>query len=230
MPRLTKLERELQELTIMVQSVTAWIRHRVPRHVEMDDLFDVGLQAAIAARRRFDPKRGAKLSTFLQPRILGAILDRMREMDPVGRVDRGRGWAIERARCILRTRLMREPYSWEVARVAKLAADEINRIDLRGHPCMSLDAFDEGEDKNDLRIDRSADARRLKVERLEQIELLLQFLPLSRAHELRLFFLRGWTLKEIGAKAGIGESMAGQRIRKSVAELRVVAAAYEMEL
>jgi RNA polymerase sigma factor FliA len=59
--------------------------HRRCPQVELDDLVSCGTIGLIKAVDRFDPKRNLKLKTLAEHRIRGAMLDYLRQLDPLPR-------------------------------------------------------------------------------------------------------------------------------------------------
>jgi RNA polymerase sigma factor for flagellar operon FliA len=59
--------------------------HRRCPQVELDDLVSAGTIGLIHAVDRFNPDRGLKLKTFAEHRIRGAMLDYLRQIDPLPR-------------------------------------------------------------------------------------------------------------------------------------------------
>jgi RNA polymerase sigma factor for flagellar operon FliA len=78
-----------------VKPIAERIRSSLPRHIDIDDLFQVGYLGLIDAMRRFDPQRRIKFETFSRPRIFGAIRDHLRAMDPMPRLTRLKMKAVE---------------------------------------------------------------------------------------------------------------------------------------
>jgi RNA polymerase sigma factor (sigma-70 family) len=62
--------------------------HRRCTQVELDDLISAGTIGLIQAVDRFDPKRNLKLKTLAEHRIRGALLDYLRQIDPLPRTVR----------------------------------------------------------------------------------------------------------------------------------------------
>lgn len=58
---------------------------RCHRQVEFDDLFQAGVLGLIQAVDRFQPERQCLLKTLADHRIRGAILDYLRQLDPLPR-------------------------------------------------------------------------------------------------------------------------------------------------
>jgi RNA polymerase sigma factor (sigma-70 family) len=63
---------------------------RVPPCVTYDDLVGAGTIGLIQAVDRFQPSRGLKFGTYARQRIRGAMLDFLREEDPLSRTERRR--------------------------------------------------------------------------------------------------------------------------------------------
>jgi RNA polymerase sigma factor FliA len=59
--------------------------HRRCPQVELDDLISAGTIGLIQAVDRFDPSRNLKLKTLAEHRIRGALLDYLRQIDPLPR-------------------------------------------------------------------------------------------------------------------------------------------------
>ncbi len=62
--------------------------HRRCPQVELDDLISAGTVGLIQAVDRFDPSRNLKLKTLAEHRINGALLDYLRQVDPLPRAAR----------------------------------------------------------------------------------------------------------------------------------------------
>lgn len=60
------------------------LHRRCPR-LELDDLISAGTIGLIQAVDRFDPSRNLKLKTHADHRIRGAMLDYLRQLDPLPR-------------------------------------------------------------------------------------------------------------------------------------------------
>jgi RNA polymerase sigma factor for flagellar operon FliA len=82
--------------TIIVQHLThvhalaKRLRSHVPTCVTLDDLIGAGTIGLIQAVDRFQPSRGLQFATYAKHRIQGAMLDFLREEDPLSRTERRR--------------------------------------------------------------------------------------------------------------------------------------------
>ncbi len=74
----------------LVNHLARRFQRRVPPCVTFDDLVSAGMIGLIQAVDRFDPTRHLKLKTYAQHRIRGAMLDFLRDEDPLSRTERRR--------------------------------------------------------------------------------------------------------------------------------------------
>jgi RNA polymerase sigma factor for flagellar operon FliA len=88
----TRTNREaiiVQHLT-HVHALAKRMRSQVPPCVTLDDLIGAGTIGLIQAADRFQPSRGLQFATYAKHRIRGAMLDFLREEDPLSRTERRR--------------------------------------------------------------------------------------------------------------------------------------------
>jgi RNA polymerase sigma factor for flagellar operon FliA len=74
----------------LVNNVARRFQRRVPPCVTFDDLVSAGMIGLIQAVDRFDRSRDLKFKTYAQHRIRGAMLDFLRDEDPLSRTERRR--------------------------------------------------------------------------------------------------------------------------------------------
>jgi RNA polymerase sigma factor for flagellar operon FliA len=79
----------VQHLT-HVHALAKRLRSHVPPCVTLDDLIGAGTIGLIQAVDRFQPSRGLQFATYAKHRIRGAMLDFLREEDPLSRTERRR--------------------------------------------------------------------------------------------------------------------------------------------
>ena len=82
-PTITRDELILSHLT-QVELLARRLHRRCPQ-VELDDLIQVGTIGLIQAIDKFDPSRNLKVKTLAEHRIRGAMLDYLRQIDPLPR-------------------------------------------------------------------------------------------------------------------------------------------------
>ena len=79
----------VQHLT-HVHALAKRLRSHVPPCVTLDDLIGAGTIGLIQAVDRFEASRGLQFATYAKHRIRGAMLDFLREEDPLSRTERRR--------------------------------------------------------------------------------------------------------------------------------------------
>ena len=77
----------LQNLSL-VKDIAKRFHGRVPPCITLDDLISAGMVGLIQAVDRFDHARRLKFKTYAQHRIQGAMLDFLRDEDPLSRTER----------------------------------------------------------------------------------------------------------------------------------------------
>lgn len=105
------IERHRPEVEAMARSLAT----RLPRSVDVDDLTHAGLWGLVQAIDKFRADRGAPFRPFMRPRVRGAMLDELRNMDFLPRLFRQRARELEAAAGRLDERLGRAPSDAELA-------------------------------------------------------------------------------------------------------------------
>ena len=71
----------------LVHKTALHIKARLPDHVELEELVQIGMVGLLEAAKSYDTSQGADLGTFASKRIRGAILDEVRKRSPLSRTD-----------------------------------------------------------------------------------------------------------------------------------------------
>lgn len=74
----------------MVRRIAGGLVRRLPSHVDKDELISLGYMGLVEALRRYDPSRGVPFGAFAAVRVRGAMIDWLRQLDPVSREERAR--------------------------------------------------------------------------------------------------------------------------------------------
>lgn len=194
--------------------------------VSADELASAGYDGLIAAVASFDPSRGVKFETYCRQRIVGAIRDWQREIDPLGRSSRNFERALTSAEERFQTERGRRASSSELARNMGLSLNKFIRMKntvLASH-CVPLES----------QLDRSGDDVRFgslvpvdtspgPAEHTER-ELIREYLTRGMKEQDRLivtlYYYERLTMAEIGAVLGVSESRVCQRHAEIVDQLR----------
>ena len=198
------------------------------------DLINEGNMGLMTGVERFDPKRGAKLSTYaawwIKQNIKRALANQSRTIRlPVHVVDRLAH--LRKAEVRLREALDREPSDEELAHELELDAKRVRRYREASRPPLSLDApMDESEDSNrvaDVVADPNAAAPYDRVLLATDSELVHEVLGTLNAREKAILSWRfglddgtARTLEEIGAKLGLTRERIRQIQEEALKKLR----------
>ena len=79
----------------LIKFVAGRLSANLPKRVDTGDLIQAGVFGLMGAIERFDPQYGVKFESYAIPRIRGAILDSLRQLDWVPRTVRSRSRDIE---------------------------------------------------------------------------------------------------------------------------------------
>lgn len=72
----------------LVTSVARATRRRLPRYHDLDELESAGALGLVEAASRFNARLGIPFRAYARTRIQGAILDHLRDLDPLTRTQR----------------------------------------------------------------------------------------------------------------------------------------------
>jgi RNA polymerase sigma factor for flagellar operon FliA len=205
-----------------VRSLAAHIYQRCPREVDLEDLISAGTVGLIQAADRYDSRRNVKFRTLADYRIRGAILDHLRQLDPLPRSVR----RFQRRREIVSTRLQERlghiPSQIEVAAELRIPIAKYRRLDrtaCAGTP-VRMDAF-----RTEFIEDRADQGQSLvSIEEAilrRQVSDVIDLLPARQKCVLKTF-LRGATLHEIAIELGVNESRVSQIKSAAISHVRYI--------
>ena len=230
-----------EDLTKIVQDYMPLVRHAVNRItvgsagsgiLQYEDMLSYGVQGLIEAYHSYDPKRGAKFSTYALPRIRGAILDALRAAHPLPRSLQKFSSDVDHASADLNTALGRSPTKLELAKRMGLSRDEfLTSLSASSIRVVSLDGLGEASMSGnteklwemadeDPSVDPDSMAQNTMVRKMlyEAVELL----PERERMIVHLYYMRARSLKSIGKALGISESRASQLRHRAIRRLRTV--------
>ena len=98
-----------------VRLIACQLHRRLPPSVPLDDLISAGIMGLLSAIDRYNGDLGVKLKTYAEYKIRGAILDSLRMLDWLPRVQRARTKRVGRAVSELSQRNGQMPGEGEVA-------------------------------------------------------------------------------------------------------------------
>jgi|tagenome__1003787_1003787.scaffolds.fasta_scaffold20542066_2 RNA polymerase sigma-B factor len=221
-------ERLIEQNMPLARSLAVQYRHaREP----LEDLCQVAMLGLVKAVDRFDPDRGIAFASFAVPTILGELRRHFRDRTWTIHISRGTQEAIarvERTTEDLRQRLGRFPSADEVAKAARMSAEEVMdaRLAEGASRLASLDASPPRDESGEgtLRdlLGRS-DGDIARVEDALWIEQIAGALSEREREVLRLRFVEDLVQREIAERVGVSQMHVSRILRDALSRLAAVA-------
>ncbi len=210
----------------IVTKLAEIMSRRLWPRVSADELASAGSDGLIAAVGSFDPERGVKFETYCRQRIVGAIRDWQREIDPLGRSGRNFERALTAADARFQAENGRQPTATELASELDLPVERFNKLRqtvLASHS-VPLETTMDRNDETRVGSLVPADPRPGPVQHTER-ELIREYLTRGLKEQDRLivvlYYYERLTMAEIGAVLGVSESRVCQRHAEIIEQLRV---------
>ncbi len=191
---------------------------RLPEGVELDDLISAGVFGLMDAIDAFDLTRGVKFETYCVPRIRGAMLDELRNMDWVPRLVRSKASKLNEALKTLETRLGRQPNENELAEHMQISVAEIEKMisDASAVNLISLNKkwyeTDSYKDVREIDVleDKKGEDPTKRIQKNDLMRLVTRGLNRNERLIIILYYYEELTMKEIGATLDLSESRVSQ--------------------
>jgi RNA polymerase sigma factor for flagellar operon FliA len=206
-------ESVIRSLLPFIKRTAEDLAQTLPPNVEVDDLIQEGIVAALSSLERYDPSK-ASFTTFIMKRVKGAMYDYLRKIDWMPRNLRKNVKMIERV--IYESEEF--PSDEEIARKTGLELKEVVRArnEMMRKQLLMIDAMEdeivlktEGPDENAYR-ELLVEEMKKAIEKLSDKEKLV----------LSLRFEKDLSLKEIARVLGVSESRVSQIISKSLLKIK----------
>lgn len=227
-PATDERERLILEHLPNVRWIAIRIHERLGGAVSLDDLVSAGVIGLINAVDSFDPSFNAKLKTYAEHRIRGAILDSIRGLDGIPPHKRKRLKQVEAAIVTAEQRLQRVPTEEEIAAELRipLAEYQSSLAELRGVSLGSLDEVAEGSSESRLLRYLPQDEENQPARILERAELekllaeAIDKMPKLERTILTLYYKEEQNLQDIAEILGIHTTRVCQLKSQAVLRLR----------
>lgn len=210
------INQQLKKYRPLVGAIAFRLGRKLPANVHFDDLIQSGMIGLAEAITRFDAGQGVKFETFATQRVQGAMLDELRETDPMSRSLRRKQREFLAAYSKLEQRFGRRPLESEVAKELGLHLHEYQRglaiieqsstaslEDLSEEGDPFIDCHDLGQIADPLEQLEASEMREALIEALFLLPEKLQLVYSLRYEE-------GLNLLEIGKVLGVSEPRAFQ--------------------
>lgn len=221
-------ERLILEHLPQVRWIATRMHERMPNTTTLEDLISIGIVGLINAVDNFDPSHNAKLKTYAEHKIRGAILDSVRGSDGVPTNKRKRIREVQKAMETLEQRLQRTPTEEEIAAELGISLDTYWDwlLELRGITVGSLDAATGKDDSRTLLYfiadtDENSPGRLLERAELQKvIEEGLKKMPRMEGMILDLYYHQELGIREIASILNIHITRVSQIKSQAILRLR----------
>ncbi len=217
--------RIIERYVPLVNKLAEILARRLWPRVTADELASAGYDGLIGAVEGFDPQRGVKFETYCRQRIVGAIRDWQREIDPLGRSGRNFERAMNAAEERIQAESGRCATSEELAGRMGLSLPKFLRMKktmLASHT-VPLEQPVERSDETRGQSFYPADDGPSPIEQTER-EMIREYLTRGLKEQDRLivtlYYYERLTMSEIGAVMGVSESRVCQRHAEIIEQLR----------
>lgn len=191
---------------------------RLPDGVDLDDLTSAGVFGLMDAIDAFDLSRDVKFETYCAPRIRGAMLDELRNMDWVPRLVRTKAKKINEAAKLLDDKLGRKPTEAEIAEFLGVSSEEFEKMSREANTASvvslnkKLCETDGSKEVSELDVleDQRGEDPTSRLQKIDTMRLVTKGLKRNERLILLLYYYQDMTMKEIGMTLDLSESRVSQ--------------------
>ena len=199
----------VEEHLPLVKRIATHFTAKLPPHIELDDLTQVGLIGLLKAIEDYKPDSGAVFTTYATIRIRGAILDELRSRDWLPRGVQKNLGKVSSAVAKVEQRVGRSARSEEVAAELGVSLDEYQST-------LSELAYARVSLQGDFEPDKEV-AEQLKKDAMSEA---ITQLPEKEQLVMSLYYADELNLKEIGLILNVSESRVSQIHGQAIARLQ----------
>ena len=205
----------------LVNRIAGYLKARVPKFMEYDDMVQIGMIGLLSAADTFDANTGVEFKDYAKSRIKGAILDEVRKLSDISRLAIKNSQRHNGAKRELENILGTTPTNSQVANKLNVTLVEyekqrthIDRFKIDKLDDDDGDPFDGlvGSNENPLALLEDEQIKRVITSRISELDERKKLV-------LNLYYVEELNLKEIGAIIGVKESRVSQILSSVVKEL-----------
>jgi RNA polymerase sigma factor for flagellar operon FliA len=218
-----KQETIIREYAPKIKITALRLKHKLPRHVDLEELISAGTLGLMEALKKFDSKQNIKFETFADNRIRGAMLDELRRMDWLSRGLRKKIKRIEEVMQHFEQHHGAPPSPEEIQEKTGFSAGEVDEglNALHNQLCLSFDAVEhnytaikeENRENNPLPSTVFQDI-------VDKLSKLIDELTHREQLVLSLYYVEELTMKEVAEVMDITEGRISQLHSQALAKLR----------
>lgn len=124
----------VHQYTPLLKSIVGRMRIFFPAHMEVADIYSIGLSGLISASQNFDPDKKTAFGPYARTRIRGAMLDEMRRMDWMPRSERTEVKRYRKGKEKLEQSLQREATAQEICKSLNISQFEQKKLEQQSQP------------------------------------------------------------------------------------------------
>lgn len=200
----------------LVKRIANHLALKLPAHIEIDDLIQVGLIGLLKAKEDYQADSGATFSTYATIRIRGAMMDELRCRDWLPRSVQQNLGKVTKALHRAEQLLGRAPTDSEVASELGVSLGEYH--ELLGD--VSLARLTPVEDIETVAGDMEPDREVIESLRATALSDAIKELPEKEQVMMSLYYVDNLNLKEIGLVLEVSESRVSQIHGQAIARLK----------
>ena len=200
----------------LVKRIANHLAVKLPSHIEIDDLVQVGLIGLLKAKEDYQADSGATFSTYATIRIRGAIMDELRARDWLPRSVQKNLGRVAAALQSAEQHLGRAPTDSEVASELNVSLQEYH--DLLTD--VSLARLSPDDDVEAVAGDMEPDREVTESLRANALANAIKELPEKEQLMMSMYYVDNLNLKEIGLVLEVSESRVSQIHGQAIARLK----------
>ena len=212
-------ERLIAEFAPKIRIMANRLSSRLPAHLDVDDIINVGVIGLMDAMTKYDPERETMFKTYAEFRIRGAMLDEIRAMDWVPRSIREKASKLRGVYQSIEQREGRPATEEEVAGELEIDLPTLHKMlqQVSHTAVLSLDdlGVDSDREVNILECiaqESTPDPLQdlLQQDTWDLLGEAIDRLPHKERMVVTLYYYEELTMREIGSVLGITESRVSQ--------------------
>jgi len=222
-------ERLIAEFAPKIRIMANRLASRLPPHLDVDDIINVGVIGLMDAMTKYDPERETLFKTYAEFRIRGAMLDEVRAMDWVPRSVREKASKLRGTYQALEQKLGRPASEEEVAVAMGMELSALHKMLQQVSHTAVLSLDDLGVDAerevnileciaHDATHDPLSDL--IQQDTWELLGEAIEELPEKERMVISLYYYEELTMREIGGVLGITESRVSQLHSQAVLRIK----------
>jgi RNA polymerase sigma factor FliA len=219
----------------LVRTIVNRMMIKLPSHIDVEDLYSVGLMGLISASKRYDPAHRETFKAYVKTRVRGAVFDELRRLDCLPRSARAKVRKVQDASAELEQKLGRTPTETEVRNSLKMNDQDFTRMVRRTRPIslISIDGTIQGADGetkslHEVIADENQEESQKQIAKKELVAMLasrIESMPEKHRQILAMYYFEGLRISEIAKVFKITEARVCQIQTYALSRLRKYAQA-----